>query len=216
MVVGYATCMHRIVYGWLFFYLGNLMLYDIGLGVATFIVTNVDDLLILTLYFSSPLYKVRAVVLGQYLGICSLIAMSLVGFLAGMIVAPHWVSLLGILPLILGIRALALEREKNEGGDISSAHTKFQFLNVAFVTIANGGDNIGVYIPLFANADFYQVVVYCVIFLILTALWCLLGFYFVKHPLVERAISKGGNRILPVFLIFLGLFILRDFVTWLI
>jgi cadmium resistance protein CadD (predicted permease) len=157
-------------------------------------------------------------VTGQYLGIIILILISLLGLLLGAIIENHWISLLGILPLAIGVKELVgmwCNHDDDEESVATQTRTRFQFLNVALVTIANGGDNIGVYGPLFANISLREFYIYLIVFLILTAVLCLMGYYFVKHPKVKMIFSKNGKIILPFFLIFLGLFIMKDFLLWL-
>jgi cadmium resistance protein CadD (predicted permease) len=189
------------------------MLSQIGLAIVTFIITNIDDLLILSLYFSNPKYKTKNIVGGQYLGISTLVIVSLIGILAGEFISKQWLSLLGIFPLLLGIRDLVALR-KNDDDETQQqehSHTKLQFLSVALVTIANGGDNIGVYAPLFATINRNYLPLYIIIFAILTAVWCFLGYWFVSHQRIRSLFSKYSKIILPFFLIVLGIMILRNF-----
>ncbi|GAB3398409.1 hypothetical protein GCM10027360_94470 [Amycolatopsis echigonensis] len=81
-------------------------------------------------------------------------------------------------------------------------------LAVAAVTFANGGDNIGVYIPVFAVAGSGGLAVYAVVFLVLVAVWCAAGRFFATRPVVARALSRWGHVVLPVVLIAIGLLIL--------
>jgi cadmium resistance protein CadD (predicted permease) len=189
------------------------MITHLALAFATFIITNIDDLLILSVYFASSQYKVRNIIAGQYLGIAVLIAVSLLGIVAGQLFAAHWVSLLGLLPVFLGVKEL-LQRDQEEEAAPEKVKSSFEFFSVALVTIANGGDNIGVYAPLFANTETYYVPFYIFTFLVLTGGWCFLGYWIVRHPIVKNIFSQYGKLILPVFLIVLGMFILKDFIVW--
>jgi cadmium resistance protein CadD (predicted permease) len=83
-------------------------------------------------------------------------------------------------------------------------------LAVAGVTIANGGDNVGIYIPLFATLTVTSKVVMISIFFIMTLLWCMMAKYFVRHPLIEKTVDRYGHFITPFVLILLGLFILHE------
>ena len=53
----------------------------IGIGISAFVATNIDDLFILMLFFSSPNFQKGQVVIGQYLGIGMLVIISTVGSL---------------------------------------------------------------------------------------------------------------------------------------
>ncbi len=194
------------------------MLSHIAIAATTFILTNIDDLLILSIYFASPHYKTKNIVIGQYLGIITITAISFLGLVLGSLFEDQWISLLGVIPLALGIKDLIQLQvdEKIEKKDFSSKKSEYELLNVAVVTLANGGDNIGVYIPVFANLEVRYIQVYALVFLTLTGLLCFLANYFVSHPKIKRMFSKYGKTILPVFLILLGLFILKGFGLWLV
>jgi cadmium resistance protein CadD (predicted permease) len=187
------------------------MIPHIGLAVVTFVITNIDDLLILSVYFSAPIYRGRNIVAGQFTGIIAIILISLTGVVLGNFLSDRWISLLGILPIIVGVKEL-LSDEGEENDDVSIKPTHFQFLTVALVTIANGGDNIGVYIPLFASLpDYNFVTLYVIIFLIMTALLCYVAYYLTNHPRIKHYAENWGHKILPYFLILLGIYILKDF-----
>jgi cadmium resistance protein CadD (predicted permease) len=122
------------------------------------------------------------------------------------------VPYLGLLPLALGIRA-AVQAWRHRGDDDEERPVRAggpHMLEVAAVTVANGGDNIGVYVPVFATAGTGGMTVYVVVFLILLALWIAAGRYFATRPVVAEALSRWGHIVLPVVLIGLGLLILVE------
>ena len=81
-------------------------LANLALGVTLFAATNVDDLFVLLAFLSDSTFRVRQVVAGQYLGICPLIAASLLVSLIALALPPAYVGLLGLAPLAIGIRKL--------------------------------------------------------------------------------------------------------------
>jgi cadmium resistance protein CadD (predicted permease) len=76
------------------------------------------------------------------------------------------------------------------------------------VTFANGGDNISVYVPVFAIAGVSGMWAYILVFLIGVAVWCALGWYFATRPAVTRLLSQWEHVLLPAVLIGIGLAIL--------
>jgi cadmium resistance protein CadD (predicted permease) len=80
----------------------------IGQAAGMFAVTNIDDLVILALFFGAAAGRRGAqarVVAGQYLGFAAILIVSIVGAF-GLGLLPHAViPYLGLLPLALGIRA---------------------------------------------------------------------------------------------------------------
>lgn len=189
------------------------LLPSIVLAITTFALTNIDDLMILSMYFSNPRYKKSNVVVGQYLGVMTLVIVSLSGFILGKVLEPRWIGLLGLIPILLGVKGIIgiFQSANDEAQNIEgTSKSKIQFLNVALVTIANGGDNLGVYTPLFASNSLRIVILFVIVFLVMIAVWCVLAFYFVKHPFVEKILGRYGYIILPVFLIVLGIWILTE------
>ncbi len=182
----------------------------IGLAAIAFALTNIDDLLILSFYFANDSVSKKSVVLGQYVGVFSLVIISLSGFVIGKFIDPHWLRFLGFIPVVMGIKQLIALARSKEGDDTEIKSGK-DFWSVALVTMANGGDNIGVYTPLLAKLNFDFLIVYLIVFAIMIAIWCVFAFYLVKHPTVKNTFKKYGHIALPVFLILLGLWIFFDF-----
>lgn len=81
-------------------------------------------------------------------------------------------------------------------------------LQIALVTFANGGDNIGVYVPVLAVAGISGMATYIVVFLIGVAIWCVLGWHLASRPAVARGLRRWGHILLPAVLIAIGLVIL--------
>jgi cadmium resistance protein CadD (predicted permease) len=187
----------------------------VGRAAAMFAVTNVDDLLVLALFFGQAAGRPGAaarVVAGQYLGFGALLAASVLGaFGAGLLPATA-VPYLGLVPLLLGVRAAVRAwRERGGGGDDGlPADRGPAVLAVAAVTVANGGDNIGVYVPVFATAGPAGLTVHCAVFLVLVAVWCALGRFLATRAPVARALSRWGHVLLPVVLVGIGLLVLVE------
>jgi cadmium resistance protein CadD (predicted permease) len=194
------------------------MIQHILLAISTFVITNVDDLLIVTLFFANPAFKKHQIIVGQFIGISLLIGLSMLGLILGTVLAPHWISLFGLLPLLIGIKELG-SNETDDDDELKEPEQKVrknrvQWISIAIITIANGGDNLGVYVPLFANTATEYIFVYILTFLILTAVLCWISYFSVSHPVVQKIIRKYGEKGFAIFLIFLGIYIMSDFWRW--
>lgn len=189
----------------------------LGLGIGTFAITNIDDLLILSIYFADPKFKKSSIIVGQYLGVSALVLISLSGLVLGQLINPQWLGLLGLIPVFLGIKGIVhlfkTKQDENSHTTVPN-RSNIQFLNVTAVTIANGADNIGVYTPIFANATLYTTLLFIAVFIIMIGVWCALAYYFVKHPLIKDAFARYGHIILPFFLLLLGMYILYESKVW--
>lgn len=187
----------------------------VAIGIAAFVATNIDDIFILMMFFSSLTFPVRQVILGQFIGIILLIAISALGSLIALVVPTYVIGLMGIAPMAIGIKNLIQVRKKDNSPSRQVVEYKdrssLSFLAVATVTFSNGGDNIGVYVPLFSKYDsLSQITTLTAVFIAMTAVWCITSYYFVNHPLVASKIRHIGNIILPFVLIGLGIYILTE------
>ena len=201
-------------------------------GVTAFVATNLDDIVILMLFFAQTNASFRSnhIVVGQYLGFGALILASLPGFFGGLMVPKPWIGLLGLLPIAIGLYHLIHRKaDESEVQTISTAlrepKIKLPILSalgllapqsyqVAAVTIANGGDNIGIYVPLFAASSAASLGVILSVFFVMVGVWCYGAYQLARHPLVARALTRYGAAIVPFVLIGLGIFILIDSETY--
>ncbi|HMG89879.1 MAG TPA: cadmium resistance transporter, partial [Chryseolinea sp.] len=169
---------------------------------------------ILTLFYGNKTFKDGEILGGQLLGISSLITVSLIGSLAGLFIDPAYIGLLGLIPIYLGARGilgLINAKTKSEQPDNHpKGKGKNHVMTVAGVTFANGGDNIGIYTPLFAALTWTNKITMITIFLVMTFLWCLAAKYLTKHPFVAKAVDKYGHLVTPFVLVLLGLYILYE------
>ena len=76
------------------------------------------------------------------------------------------------------------------------------------MTVANGADNLGVYVPLFATSSPGAVAVMGGVFAAMTALWCLAARWLVAHPAAGAPVRRYGPPAVPYVLIDIGLWIL--------
>ena len=187
----------------------------IGQAVGLFAVTNIDDLLILALFFGRGAGQRganRRVVIGQYLGFLAIVAVAMAAAFGATFLPESAIPYLGLLPLALGIKAAwqAWKGRDDAGDERQSKDGGPRALEVAAVTFANGGDNIGVYVPVFATAGLGGMSVYAVVFLVLVAVWCMAGRFFATRPVIAKALSRWGHVLLPVVLIVLGMLILIE------
>ncbi|HEY9646621.1 MAG TPA: cadmium resistance transporter [Chroococcidiopsis sp.] len=202
-------------------------------GTTAFVATNIDDIVILMLFFSQLNAGIRPkhMVMGQYLGFAALILASLPGFFGGLLIPREWIGLLGLLPIAIGIKHWLSADEQGEDvqlvSDALGPDPKRRSLlsgisqllppqtySVAAVTIANGGDNIGIYVPLFASFNGAELGVTLGVFGVLIALWCGVAYRLAKFPAIAHVLTRYGHTLVPFVLIGLGLFILIESKTY--
>jgi cadmium resistance protein CadD (predicted permease) len=185
-------------------------------AVGLFAVTNVDDILVLSLFFGRTAGQdgaAKRIVAGQYLGFAALLVITVAAAFGATFLPESAIPYLGVLPLALGLRvawqAWRDHRHAGSGGQQGeNGQTGPKMLQVAAVTFGNGSDNIGVYLPVFAKTGAAGIAVYVAVFLVLVGVWCAAGRYFATRPAVAKVLGRWGHILHPLVLITLGLFIL--------
>jgi cadmium resistance protein CadD (predicted permease) len=180
-------------------------------GVTAFVASNIDDTFVLILLFSTPGLLVRNIILGQFLGIGVLVLISSFAAFLALAVPLFVIGLMGFIPIILGIkRLLELQEAPIKKKEIlKTDHLSILF--VSAVTISNGGDDIGVFTPLFAKYNTpAEVTILVILLMVVTGLWCVATFYFIKHPFVVSRVKYFTRIITPFALIGIGVYIILD------
>ncbi|MEH1938361.1 MAG: cadmium resistance transporter [Nostoc sp.] len=197
----------------------NELLTAITTGAIAFIATNIDDIVILLLFFSqiNASFRPRHIVAGQFLGFTVLLILSLPGLFGGLVLSKSWIGLLGLLPMSIGISSLVNREEDSskevvpatEEGEASTIPSFFspQVYNVAAVTIANGSDNISVYVSLFASTKLESFLVIIGLFFLLLGVWCYVAYKLIKNRVIADILTRYVNHLVPFVLIGLGAFI---------
>lgn len=198
----------------------NELLLAAPKGFTAFVATNLDDILILLLFFSqvNSIFRYRHIVIGQYLGFALLVMISLPGFFGSFLLPRPWIGLLGIVPIAIGMSRLFTpdnETDTDDEGTSVETEKTSGFLSpqtyaVAAVTFANGGDNIGIYVPLFASATWESLLVILGVFFLLVGAWCYAACQLVRVSSIAQTLTRYGNYLIPFVLIGLGLLILID------
>lgn len=103
------------------------------------------------------------IVIGQYLGFSVITFLSIIGSLSSFFIPVSWIGLLGFVPIYMGVKGILSLRsyKRNEVIDNVSG----SIFKVALITLANGADNISIYIPMFASQNLKTNIVTLVIFL---------------------------------------------------
>ncbi|MHC5826693.1 MAG: cadmium resistance transporter, partial [Nostoc sp.] len=190
------------------------------IGISAAFATTFDDNLYLTAFFGkvNRSFRPKHIVIGEFMGFTALVCASLPGFFGGMIIPTTWIGLLGLLPVAIGISNLISREQQEEtvqavSVDLTSP-TKSgrqkksllatirdpQTYRVSAVTIANGGNNIGIYVPLFASSNLPSLgVILCACYFTV-GVWCLLSYNLTRNPLMTPFLTRYGLKFFPFVL----------------
>lgn len=191
-----------------------MILTSVLQAIGLFAATNIDDIIVLSLFFArgeGQRGTTARILAGQYLGFAGiLVAAILVTTGAGAFLPPAAIPYFGLIPLGLGLWAV-WEAWRGDGDDDDEAKVAGKKVGVgavAGVTFANGGDNIGVYTPVFLSVEPLAVVAYCVIFLALVAVLVALARFVATRPPIAEVLERFEHILFPIVLIGLGIVIL--------
>ncbi|WHP19479.1 cadmium resistance transporter [Cellulomonas sp. ES6] len=183
-------------------------------AVGLFLVTNIDDIIVLSLFFArgagAPGTTTK-IIAGQYIGFGGiLIASVLVAIGASAFLPEDAIPYFGLIPLLLGLHA-AWQAWRNRGDDDDDDPGKAVAVwTVAAVTFANGGDNIGVYVPVFLTVGPAAIAAYAVVFLALVAVLVLAARYVATRRPIAEVLERWEHVLFPLVLIGLGIVILVE------
>lgn len=187
-------------------------------AIGVYISTSIDYLIVLIILFAQLSQNKQKwhIYAGQYLGTGLLVGASLVAaYVVNFVPEPWMVGLLGLIPIYLGIRfAIVGEGEEEEEEEIierlEQSKANQLFWTVTLLTIASGGDNLGIYIPYFASLDWSQTLVALLVFAIGIIIFCELSRVLSSIPLISETIEKYQRIIVPLVFIPLGLYIMYE------
>ncbi|EGX43349.1 hypothetical protein AOL_s00215g85 [Orbilia oligospora ATCC 24927] len=189
----------------------------LGTACSTFAITNIDDLFVLATFFTESSVNKNLtplkIAIGQYVGFSVIIVISMIGFAVAQAIPSEPIGFLGLLPILLGVWKLLglifpsdLEEEEEQTENVKTAGMKCIF-KVASITVMNGGDNIGTYVPLFSQAEGAEIAVYVVTYYILLGIWCLIAFLIIKQRHILLIAQKYAGVVVPLLYVGLGIFI---------
>ncbi|AIF56851.1 MULTISPECIES: cadmium resistance transporter [Bacillus cereus group] len=198
------------------------MITTIISSVVAFATTNIDDIFILLVLFSQVRTEVlrkedRAVrekamrkklyiAIGQYVGFSMIIFLSIVGSLSSFFIPVSWIGVLGFVPIYMGVKGLFSLRSNKSNKVIDKASSSL--FKVAAITLANGADNISIYIPMFTSQSLEANIVTLIIFFCMIAIWCSISYTLLRAPILAKVLERNCHIIVPIVLIGLGMFIL--------
>jgi cadmium resistance protein CadD (predicted permease) len=187
---------------------------SVGIACSSFAITNIDDMFVLVTFFSeastSKTMTPLRITLGQYIGFTVIIIISMIGFGISLALPFEPIGFLGLLPILMGVWklfGLLLSEEEEEPEMPNSAGIK-SILKVSAITVMNGGDNIGTYVPLFSQAKGAEIAVYVVIYYILLGVWCLAALLVMRQKHVLRLTQKYMRWVIPFLFLGLGMYII--------
>jgi cadmium resistance protein CadD (predicted permease) len=200
---------------------------DLGVAAAAFFGTNVDNCVVtMAMVAGAPVERARRIATGQIVGFVVLVAVSAAGAAVLYEFSSAVVGLLGLVPLAIGLRGLvglARSRGNAEAEDETTPlHETARrrrwrpeqravgrsLTAAALVTIAAGGDNLAVYIPLFRVGGAANIGAIVAVFVLGEVLVTWLILTGGRHPKARRTMLRLGHVAVPILLCCVGILVM--------
>ncbi|MFM0223508.1 cadmium resistance transporter [Paraburkholderia dipogonis] len=92
----------------------------------------------------------------------------------------------------------------------SPARRASSWWTIACVAVANGSDNLAVYVPLYASHSHGEGAFISLVFIVMIGLWCAGAVWLVEHPLLGAPIRRYGTALLPLILVIIGVSVIAQ------
>ena len=192
------------------------MIKNVVTSIILYSGTAVDLLIILMLFFAKRKSRkdIINIYLGQFLGSVSLILLSLLfAFVLDYIPSKEILGLLGLIPILLGLKVLLLGDSDGEAiakEGLRKDNKNLIFL-VAMITFAScGADNIGVFVPYFTTLNLTNLIVTLLTFLVMIYLLVFSAQKLAQVPSVGETLEKYSRWFIAVVYLGLGIYILIE------
>ena len=186
-------------------------------AIGLFMVTNIDDIIVLSLFYARGAGQhgtTAKILAGQYLGFGAILAAAvLVALGARSFLPEEAIPYFGLIPLVLGLLAAWHVWRSDDDDDDDEAKVSgksLSVLTIAAVTFANGGDNIGVYVPVFATVGTAGIIAYSIVFLALVAVLVAAARFVATRKPIAEVLERWEHILFPIVLIGLGIAILVE------
>jgi cadmium resistance protein CadD (predicted permease) len=193
---------------------------DVGIATVAFVGTNVDNTVVTAaLVAGAPEDRAHRIAAGQVAGFVAIVCIAAAAAALLFEFSPAAVGLLGFVPLAIGVRGLLglLDRRgpaerptrsrwrRREATDRAVGRS---LTSAALVTLAAGGDNLAVYIPLFRQGGASKLSAIALVFVVgevgVTTAVLAAG----RHPRARSVMTGLGAVAVPLLLCGVGLLVL--------
>ena len=199
---------------------------DLGVAAAAFVGTNVDNCVVaMAMVAGAPLQRAHRIAAGQVVGFVVVVAVSAAGAAVLYEFSPAAVGLLGLVPLAIGVSGLlGLARRRGEAATAPGVaptgrsrrwrrrpedRAVGQSLTAAaLVTIAAGGDNLAVYLPLLRVGGATNLAAIAAVFVVGEVLVTWLVLAGGRHPKARQMMLRMGHVAVPALLCCVGVLVM--------
>jgi len=189
------------------------MFLSIITAILAYLGTSMDELPVLFILFArgKSRHKPQVVAFGYLLG--SLIIVSFcafVSFVLGFVPERAWLGFLGLVPLALGLKVAIKGDGDDDEASVNKKVSRWALVEIILITLSMGGDDLGVYIPLFASMNLNAILFNLGIYVLITLAFLALAWWMTSIKLLTAFLQKYERPVVAVIFILLGLYIFYE------
>jgi cadmium resistance transport/sequestration family protein len=156
--------------------------------------------------------KGKTITFNYFLGTFLLVLIGLLGAWGLVLIPLKWViGLIGLIPIIMGVK-IFFDGDDDDEEKAVAASKKFHMLwmQVLVITLAMGADDLGVYIPLFTTLDTFEMIQMFIVFVIGTAILCLVSYRLTKIDKLKQFIEQKERYLVSIIFVVIGVMVLIE------
>lgn len=192
------------------------MILIVPVAAGAYVATNLDNLILLISLHARYSSRRLQVSLGYGLGMLIVGVIALVVGKAAEIIPVQYIGLLGLVPLIVGLRALFVVLRQHPPGTDPDPRTGDgrAVMVVTLVTqLSNGADTIVTFSILFADSGPATDLLISATFLAMLVLFAAAAVVALSHPWLAREARRIGHYVTPLLMIAIGAYVLTNTAT---
>ena len=180
--------------------------------IVTYLATSFDEIPVLFLMYSKAKKKGEGkyITIGYFVGTFLLVGIGLLGAYGLLLIPSQWVvGLIGLIPLILGIKTLIKGEEEEQ---VESITSRFRFLGLQMlmITFAFGADDLGVYIPLFTTFRGSDIIRMLFVFAVGTGMLCIISYRLVRIDRLVAFVEQKERYVVGIVFVLIGIYVLLE------
>jgi cadmium resistance protein CadD (predicted permease) len=178
--------------------------------------SNVDNLLVLTVLYADRSLAPRQAIAGTFLGFVVINAIALSAARLAASVPLPLLGVLGLIPLGLGLRALVLRTRRAPASASTRPLTLWggPTLFVAVTMLANGADNVSLFVPLWARLPLAAAAGFALLSSALSPGLAWLARGLSHHLRLEHVVRALGALSMPALFMGIGFYVFVSNGTW--
>jgi cadmium resistance protein CadD (predicted permease) len=176
---------------------------------VSFVSTSFDSLFVLVPSLASNPSRRCALMFGYGLALVTVVLASWGAAQLGEMIFPRGLGFLGLVPIAMGLMALLRSFRSGEASS-STRGPAPGGVTIAVLTLSMSGDNLGVFIPLFADTSRLMDLVVAFNLIVAAGVWSALALGMSRHDEIRSWSMRWGPKLTPFLLIAVGTYILLD------